>query len=91
MNQKTKQGSRNEFSTSTLDDVFVEGLKKPDCVLTLTNCLRSLHQHVKETFDLAKTSSENQIKGELALQDVNKGSFIGEKFDAYEQERSENE
>ena len=42
-------------------------------------------------FDLAKTSSENQIKGKLALQDVNKGSFINEKFDAYEQERSENE
>ena len=43
-------------------------------------------------FDLAKKSSKSQIKGKLALQDVSKViSFIGEKFDAYEQERSENE
>ena len=43
-------------------------------------------------FDLTKKSREDQIKGELALQDVNKGiSFIGEKFDPYENERRENE
>ena len=90
--KKQKEGSRNESSTSTLDDVFAEGLKNPDCVLILANCLRSLEQQVKETFDLAKKSSESQIKGELALQDVNKAiSFIGEKFDAYEKERRENE
>ena len=43
-------------------------------------------------FDLAKKSSESQTKGELAFQDVNKAiSFIGEKFDAHEKERRENE
>ena len=67
-------------------------MKNPYCVLILANCLRSLEQQVKETFDLAKKSSESQIKGELALQDVNNAiSFIGEKFDAYEKERRENE
>ena len=36
-------------------------------------------------------SSESQIKGELALHEVNKAIlFIGEKFDAYEQERRGN-
>ena len=56
------------------------------------NCLRSLDQQVKETFDLAKKSSESQIKCEIALQEVNKAiSFIGEKFDTYEQKRWENE
>ena len=71
---------------------FSEGLKNPDCVLILANCLRSFEQQVKEMFDLAKKSSKSQIKGKLALQDVSKAiSFIGEKFDAYEQERSENE
>ena len=90
--KKQKEGSRNESSTSTLDNVFAKGLKNPDCVLILANCLRSLEQQVKETFDLAKKSSESQIKGELALQDVNNAiSFIGEKFDAYEKERRENE
>ena len=82
---------RSESSTSTLDDVFVEGLKNPDCVLILANFLRSLEPQVKETFDLAKKSSESQIKGELALRDVNKSiSFIGEKLHAYEKERREN-
>ena len=90
--KKQKEASRNESSTSTLDDVFVEGLNNSDCVLILANCLRSLEQQVKETFDLVKTASESQITGELALQDINKAiSFIGEKFDAYENERGENE
>ena len=67
-------------------------MKNPDCVLILANCFCSLEQQVKETFDLAKTSSESKIKGELALQDVNKAmSFISENFDAYEKERRENE
>ena len=67
-------------------------MKNPDCVLILANCLRSLEQQVKETFDLAKKSSESQIKDEVALQDVSKAiSFIGERFDAYEQERRGNE
>ena len=90
--KKEKEASRNESSTSTLGDVFAEGLKNPDCVLILANFLRSLEQQVKETFDLAKKSSKSQIKGELALQDVNNAiSFIGEEFDAYEKEIRENE
>ena len=67
-------------------------MKNLDCVLILPNCLRSLEQQVKKTFDLAKKSSESQIKDEVALQDVSKAiSFIGERFDAYEQERRGNE
>ena len=31
--KKQKEGSRNESSTSTLDDVFTEGLKNPDCII----------------------------------------------------------
>ena len=90
--KKQKEGSRNESSTSTLDNVFANGLKNPDCVLILANCLHNLEQQVKETFDLAKKSGESQIKSELALQEVNKAiTFISEKFDAYEQERRENE
>ena len=60
--------------------------------MILENCLRSLEQQVKETFDLAKKSGESQIKGDLALKEVSKAiSFIGEKSDAYEQEKRENE
>ena len=32
--KKQKEGSRNKSTTSTLDDVFAENLKNPDCVLT---------------------------------------------------------
>ena len=70
MPKKQKEGSRNESSTSTLDDVFAESLKNLDCVLILANELCSLEQQVKEPFDLAKKSNESQIKGKLALQDV---------------------
>ena len=63
--KKKKKESRNESSASTLDDAFAGGLKNPDCVLILANYLRSLEQQVKETFDIAKKSSESQIKGEL--------------------------
>ena len=83
-----KDVSKNESSTSTLDDVFGEGFKNLDCVLILANRLRSLGQQVMETFDLTKKSSESHIKGGLALQEVTKAILsIGETFDAYEQER----
>ena len=42
--KKQKRGSRNESSTSTLDDVFGESLKNPNCVLILANFLRSLEK-----------------------------------------------
>ena len=90
--KKQKELSRNESSTSTFNNVFAEDLENPNCVLIFANFLRSLEQSVKETLDLAKKSSESQIKVELALQDVSKAiSFIDEKFDAYEQKRRENE
>ena len=83
--KKQNEGSRNESSTSTLDDAFAKGLKNSNCVLILASCLRSLEQQVKKIFDLAKKSSESQIKGKLTLQVVNKAiSFIGEKFNVYE-------
>ena len=65
--KKLRGGSRTEYTTIILDDVFAEGLKNPDCVLMLGNCLRSLEQQVKETFDLAKKPCKSQIKGEVTL------------------------
>ena len=49
--KKQKKGSRNESSTSILDNVFAKGLKNPDCVLILAICLHSLEQQVRGTFD----------------------------------------
>ena len=51
----------------------------------------SLKQQITETFDLAKKFSKSQIKGELALQKVNKAiSFICQNFYTHEQETMEN-
>ena len=60
--KKQKEAGRNESSTSTLDDVFAEGLKNPDCVLILANCLYSLEQQVKETFDYPKSLGKVKLK-----------------------------
>ena len=57
--KKQKEESRNESSTSALENVCAEGLNNPDCVLIFANCLRSLEQQVKGTFDLAKKSSKS--------------------------------
>ena len=90
--KKQKEGSKNKSPTGTLDNVYSKTLKNPDCVLVLANYLCSLEQQVKEPLDLAKRSSKSQMKSELGLQEVYKAtSFIGEQFDAYEQERRENE
>ena len=47
--KKQKERSRNESSTSTLDNIFANGFNNPDCALILENCLLSLEQQVKET------------------------------------------
>ena len=67
--KKTNERSRNESSTSNLEDVFAEGLKNPDCVL------------VSETFDLAK-KSKGELALQEVTKTI---SFIGKTFDAYEQ------
>ena len=90
--KKQKEGSKNKSPTGTLDNVYSKTLKNPDCVLVLANYLCSLEQQVKAPLDLAKRSSKSQMKSELGLQEVYKvTSFISEQFDAYEQERRENE
>ena len=66
---KKNERSRNESSTSNLEDVFAEGLKNPDCVL------------VSETFDLAK-KSKGELALQEVTKTI---SFIGKTFDAYEQ------
>ena len=67
--KKKNERSRNESSTSNLEDVFAEGLKNPDCVL------------VRETFDLSKKSKGELALQEV----TKAISFIGKTFDAYEQ------
>ena len=49
-------------SASSSDDTDVSGEESADCKAILFNCLRNLEIKVKETFDLANTTNESQIK-----------------------------
>ena len=81
---------RSESTSSTLDDVFAEGLKNNECVLILANCLRNLEKQVKETFSEAKEIKESQIKGESSLNEVVKAiENINARFEEYEIERKQ--
>ena len=61
--KKVMEGS----SASSSDDTDVSGEESADCKAILFNCLRNLEIKVKETFDLANTTNESQIKGEQQL------------------------
>ena len=81
---------KEESSASSTDDtdVFGEGLESADCKAILFNCLKYLEVKVKEIFDLANTTNENQIKGEQQLKCLT-GSvkFTSARFDVYEADR----
>ena len=69
------------------DDVFAESLKSPACVEILFNCLRNVEKHMKEIFVLAKSTQEQQIKGEKQVNDLhNSVQFISDKFNEYEED-----
>ena len=71
------------------DDVFAESLKPPACVEILFNCLRNVEKQMKEIFVLAKSTQEQQIKGEKQLNDLyDSVQFISDKFKEYEEDRA---
>ena len=73
------------------DDVFAESLKSLACVEILFNCLRSVEKQMNEIFFLAKSTQEQQIKGEKQLNDLHDSvQFISEKFKEYEEDREKN-
>ena len=94
MNQATKQreASLNNSLGSGNTEVSFEGLKSPECVSILFNCLQNLEKEIKIIRDIAHTTPENQIKGNTQLADLQESvNFINEKFQYYEQNRREKE
>ena len=65
MQEKSSIESLSEIS----DDVFARSLKSPACVKILFNCLRNVEKQMNEIFVLAKSTQEQQIKGERQLND----------------------
>ena len=51
------------------DDDCAESLRSPSCVKILFRCLRNVEKQMKDIFVLAKSTQEQQIKGERQLND----------------------
>ena len=90
--KKQRKGSLNDSSVSESTEVFAGGLKSPECVSILFNCLQNLEKGMKNLRDIAHTTQGNQIKGTKQLTDLLESvNFINEKFQEYEQDRREKE
>ena len=92
--KKLCEGSLDNSAVSDLsannDDLFTEGLKSPECVSILMNCMQNLEKKVGQIFKMLVKTEDRQIKGECQLTDLAKGvEFITKKFDEYEKDRQE--
>ena len=90
--KEQREGSLNDSSVSENTDVFAEGLKSPECVSILFNCLQNLAKEKNVLRDIAQATQEKQIKGTTLLADLQESvNFINEMFQKYEQDRREKE
>ena len=67
--KKASEGSLNDSSV-TLDDVFTEGMKSPECLHILVNCMKNIEAKIKEIWEMNQVTQDNQIKGECQLRDL---------------------
>ena len=84
--KKAREGSLNGPSVS-LDDGFTEGMKSPECLPILVNCMKNIEAKIKEIWEMNQVTQDNQIKGECQLGDLVKSTeFYDEKFDELERD-----
>ena len=57
-------------SSASLDDLFTEGLKSPECLHILVNCMKNIEAKIKEICEMNHVTQDNQIKGECQLRDL---------------------
>ena len=89
--KKAKKGSLNDSSVS-LDDVFTKGMKSPECLHILVNCMKNIEAKIKEIWEINHVIQDNQIKGEYQLRDLVKSiEFYNEKFDELERDNRKKE
>ena len=74
------------------DDVFSQGLKSPECVKILFNCLQNLKTEMKSVKEISLAAKDWQIKGTEQLIDMSKAiKFINKKFDKFEKDLKKKE
>ena len=94
--KKLREGSLDNSAVSDVsannEDPFTEGLKSPECVSILMNCMQNLEKQVGQIFKMLEKTEDRQIKDRSQLTDLAKGvEFINQKFDEYEKHRQEND
>ena len=71
-----KKPQEDSLSSET-NDVFSQGLKSPECVKILFNCLQNLETEIKRIKEISLAAKDWQIKGTEQLNDMNKAiNFI---------------
>ena len=74
------------------DDAFSQGLKSPECVKILFNCLQNLETEMKSIKEISLAAKDWQIKRIEELNDMSKAiNFINKKFEDFEKTLKEKE
>ena len=67
--KKAREGSLNDTSVS-LDYIFTEDMKSPECLHILVSCIKNIEAKIKEIWEMNQVTQYNQIKGECQLIDL---------------------
>ena len=82
--KKPREGSLSDsfaLNCTALEDVFTGTLHSPECREILIKCLKSLKQKMNKMIAMVKTTQENQFKGEMHMNKLQKSvNFISTKF-----------
>ena len=90
--KKTREENPDDSMGLEIDDVFSQGLKSPEQVKILFNCLQKLETEVKSIKEISVAAKDWQIKGTQQLNDINKAiNFINKKFEEFEKDLKKKE
>ena len=85
--KKPREENPNDSIGLETDEFSSQGLKSPECVKTLFNCLQNLETEMKSTKEISLAAKDWQIKGTEQLNDMSKAiNFINEKFEEFEKD-----
>ena len=90
--KKPREENPDDSMGLETDDVFSQGLKSPECVKILFNCLQNLETEIKSIKEISLAAKDWQIKGTEQLNNMNKAiNFINEKFEEFEKKLKKKE
>ena len=90
--KKPREENRDDSMGLEADDFFLQGLKSPECVKILFNCLQNLETEMKSIKEISLDAKDWQIKGTELLNDMNKASnVINKKFEEFEKDLKKKE